>query len=443
MLTSPLPPGAAGREDLDPGASAAGDDADAIAISVVLPCLNEEAGVARCVERALLAIRSTGLTGEVIVCDNGSTDRSGELAQAAGATVVYEPRRGYGSAYLRGFAAARGAFIVMGDADASYDLGEIPRMVGRLQAGCDYVVGSRFAGRILPGAMPWTHRYIGNPILTGVLNRLFGIRLSDAHSGLRAMTRDAYERLALRCTGMELASEIAVRAAQTGLRAVEIPITYHPRAGSSKLRPLQDSWRHLRFLVSMLPGLMMILVGMLMLVLSAGAIAAVQAGLPGTSPGFSLLLTVLLALVALVSAEAVALGAATHQHSMSMTRGSRGQMSRSIKGAIESAPLRLLGPGLFVAGLGAEFLDSLSSTSHSAGGDQLRFSVIALATMMLGVQTSISVSHLARIGGGTAAVAAVAPGGFVLAGPPPAHQPVAVPRPEDDAGTQREEGQPR
>lgn len=225
-----------------------GSQAAGVEVSVVLACLNEEQSVGACVEQAYASMRSAKIRGEVIVSDNGSTDRSVAVARCAGARVVHEPRRGYGYAHLRGFEATRGRFIVMGDSDASYDFAEIPNLVRQLLLGCDYVVGSRFAGQILPGAMPWSHRHIGNPILTGVLNKAFGTNFTDAHSGLRAMTREAYERLGLSCGGMEFASEMAIRTAQIGLRTAEIPITYHPRAGVSKLRPIRDGMRHLRFM---------------------------------------------------------------------------------------------------------------------------------------------------------------------------------------------------
>jgi glycosyltransferase involved in cell wall biosynthesis len=219
-----------------------------VEVSVVLACLNEEQSVGVCVEQALTAMQGAGIRGEVIVSDNGSTDCSVERAERAGARIVHEPVRGYGHAYLRGFEATTGRFIVMGDSDASYDFREIPNLVEQLLNGCEYVVGSRFKGEILPGAMPWSHRYIGNPLLTGMLNRAFGTTFTDAHSGLRAMTRDAYRRLDLSSGGMELASELSIRTAQLGLRTAEIPITYHPRAGASKLRPIRDGLRHLRFM---------------------------------------------------------------------------------------------------------------------------------------------------------------------------------------------------
>jgi glycosyltransferase involved in cell wall biosynthesis len=217
-------------------------------ISVVMPCLNEQDSVPACVERAWQGIARTGLAGEVVVCDNGSSDRSVELAERAGARVVHEPRRGYGRAYLTGIDASAGRLIVIGDSDCSYDFSELHRLVAPLLDGYDYVLGSRFAGTILPGAMPLLNRYLGNPVLTGVLNRLFGLHTSDAHSGMRAFTRSAYERMRLRCEGMEFASEIVIAAAQAGLRVTEVPITYHPRVGTSKLRRWRDGARHLRFM---------------------------------------------------------------------------------------------------------------------------------------------------------------------------------------------------
>ncbi|MBL7490076.1 glycosyltransferase family 2 protein [Frankia sp. AgB1.9] len=233
----------------EPGPPAPGGR-DQPLVSVVMPCLNERDSVGRCVRAAHAGLAAAGLSGEVVVADNGSTDDSPRVAAQAGAWVVREPRRGYGNAYLAGFAAARGHYLVMGDSDCSYDFGELPRLLDPLRAGgADYVLGSRFAGDIRPGAMPWTHRRIGNPVLTRMLNRLFGLRTTDAHSGMRAFTRAAYERMAPRQGGMELASELVVAAAASGLRVREVPITYHPRTGTSKLHSLRDAARHVRFMV--------------------------------------------------------------------------------------------------------------------------------------------------------------------------------------------------
>ncbi|HEX3623419.1 MAG TPA: glycosyltransferase family 2 protein [Acidimicrobiales bacterium] len=236
-------------------------------ISVVMPCLNEAASVGVCIEKAWEGIRRTGLRGEVVVSDNGSSDDSVEVATRAGARVVRQPQRGYGNAYLKGFAEARGRYLIMGDSDGSYDFTQLDRLIEPLRDGTyDYVLGSRFAGKILPGAMPWSHRYIGNPVLTGVLNRLFKVDSSDAHSGMRAFTAEAYERMALQASGMELASEIVINAAKAGLRGTEVPITYHPREGESKLHSMRDGWRHLRFMLLLSPNWLFVWPGLAMLV---------------------------------------------------------------------------------------------------------------------------------------------------------------------------------
>ena len=245
-------------------------DADALLrVSVVIPCLNEAESIKRCVESAWEALDALGAEGEVIVADNGSTDGSPELAAAAGARVVRERRRGYGSAYLAGFAAARGEYIVMADADLTYDFGDIPRFVEQLDEGAQLVMGNRMAN-IKPGAMPWHHRYIGNPVLTGVLNLFFRTGVRDAHCGMRAVRRDVLPRLDLRTTGMEFASEMVIRAAKENLEIREIPIEYHPREGESKLSSFRDGWRHLRFLLVhsptylfIVPGAVMAALGML------------------------------------------------------------------------------------------------------------------------------------------------------------------------------------
>jgi glycosyltransferase involved in cell wall biosynthesis len=203
-------------------------------VSVVIPCLNEAENIEACVTAALEAIVRMGVPGEVLVADNDSEDDSARLAERAGARVVVERRRGYGSAYLAGFAASRGRYIVMADADLTYDFKEIPRFVAELEAGAELVMGDRM-GNIQPGAMPWLHQYIGNPILTGLLNLFFRTGVNDAHCGMRALRRDVLPRLDLRTTGMEFASEMVIRAAKENLRIAEFPIEYHPRDGESKL----------------------------------------------------------------------------------------------------------------------------------------------------------------------------------------------------------------
>jgi glycosyltransferase involved in cell wall biosynthesis len=241
-------------------------------VSVVLPCLDEAASVGLVVADALRVMREHAINGEVVVADNGSTDGSAEIAAEAGARVVVAPARGYGNAYHAGMAAAEGRVLVMADGDGTYPMEAIPELVEPILGGThDMVIGSRLKGRI--HAMPWTHRYIGNPILTGMLNRFFRIRVSDAHSGMRAIDRCVYQRLGLSTPGMEYASEMIVQAARARTRILEIPIEYRERIGESKLDTWPDGWRHLKFLLLasptwlyLIPGLVSMFVGLLFLV---------------------------------------------------------------------------------------------------------------------------------------------------------------------------------
>jgi len=254
------------------------DGAAAIEISVVIPCLDEEGAVGAVVDQAWRGIEASGRSGEVIVVDNGSTDRSAEIAAAHGATVVTEPRRGYGSAYLAGLAQARGSYIVMGDADETYPLHELARFVDALDSGDDLVVGSRFDGQIHKDAMPWTNRWIGNPILTGMLNVLFRVRVSDAHCGMRAVRREVLPALDLHSTGMEFASEMVFKAYRRGLAVSDLPIDYFPRTGESKLSRFGDAWRHIRFMLLYSPSWLYFLPGTLLLLLGFAGMLVLASG---------------------------------------------------------------------------------------------------------------------------------------------------------------------
>lgn len=221
-----------------------------IEVSIVMPCLNEQETLGICIEKAQKTLRELGICGEVVIADNGSTDDSVKIAEHLGARVVHQPLRGYGAAYLAGIAAAHGQYIIMGDSDDTYDFTDLERFTTPLRDGYDMVIGNRFKGEILPGAMPWARRYIGNPILSGLLRWLFRTPISDSHCGMRAFTTDAYKRMALQTTGMEFASEMVVKAGQTKLKILEIPITYSPRKGESKLNAIRDALRHIYFLLS-------------------------------------------------------------------------------------------------------------------------------------------------------------------------------------------------
>src|SRR5579883_1501900 len=240
---------------LEPPAVTPSPAAAEVEVSVVMPCLNEALTVEICVTKARDALLAAGVVGEVIVADNGSTDGSRELASRAGARVVPVSRRGYGAALQGGVAAARGRYVIMGDADDSYDFSRISQFIERLRGGDELVMGNRFRGEIRPGAMPWHHRYVGNPVLTGILNLFFRTGIGDAHCGLRAFRKDSYDRLRLTTPGMEFASEMVVKASLRGLQISEVPVVLYPdgRDRPPHLRSFRDGWRHLRFLMMSSP----------------------------------------------------------------------------------------------------------------------------------------------------------------------------------------------
>ena len=222
-----------------------------IEVSVVLPCLNEALTIGRCIDKANQSFARLDIKGEVVVADNGSTDGSQEIAWNHRAQVVSVQEKGYGSALKGGIAAAMGTYVIMGDADDSYDLGNLEPFLERLRGGDDLVIGNRFKGGIKPGAMPWLHRYVGNPILSGILNLFFHTPIADAHCGLRGFRKDAFLRLNLMTTGMEFASEMVVKAALQGQKMSEVPTILYPdgRDRPPHLRSFRDGWRHLRFLI--------------------------------------------------------------------------------------------------------------------------------------------------------------------------------------------------
>ncbi|NQT12356.1 MAG: glycosyltransferase family 2 protein [Planctomycetes bacterium] len=248
-------------------------------VSVVMPCLDEERTVASCVQKALHVMAEMGVAGEVVVSDNGSTDNSVAEAVEAGARVVHCPERGYGNAVRFGVEASRGDFVIMGDADSSYDFGSIERFIRPLQEGADLVMGNRFLGGIRPGAMPWKNRYLGNPALTKLLNLFFRTGVGDAHCGLRGFSRTAFQRMRLESRGMEFASEMVVKAAKREMQIVEVPTTLDPdgRDRPPHLAPWRDGWRHLKFLLMfsplhlfLIPGAILVVIGLLLLLLPAG-----------------------------------------------------------------------------------------------------------------------------------------------------------------------------
>lgn len=247
-------------------------ESESVEVSVVMPCLNEAETLATCIRKAQRAMSDAGIAGEVIVADNGSTDGSVEIAERLGARVVNVRAKGYGNALMGGIAAASGKYVVMGDADDSYDFGHIPRFVEQLRQGVDVVMGNRFRGGIEPGAMPFLHKYLGNPVLSGVGKLLFKSPVGDFHCGLRGFSKAAFARMGLRTTGMEFASEIVVKASLLGMSFSEVPTSLSPdgRSRAPHLRTWRDGWRHLRFLLLYSPRWLFLYPGMALMLAGVG-----------------------------------------------------------------------------------------------------------------------------------------------------------------------------
>ncbi|MCE8424165.1 MAG: glycosyltransferase family 2 protein [Candidatus Methanoperedens sp.] len=236
-------------------------------VSIIIPCMNEEKTIGICIQKALKTLKKEGLEGEIIIPDN-STDNSRDIAIKMGVKVVIPLNKGYGNAFLEGFKHARGKYILLADADDTYDLREIPKFLKPLmRKDADLVMGTRLKGEIKRNSMPWLHRYIGNPLLTNTLNELFKTHLSDAHCGMRAITREAYDKLDMISEGMEYASEMVIEAARKKLIITEVPVTYYARMTPSKLHSWGDGWRHLRFMMLYNPTPFLSIPGFLILVL--------------------------------------------------------------------------------------------------------------------------------------------------------------------------------
>ncbi len=263
--------------DAEGGAERSGD---ALELTVVLPCLNEAETVSLCVSKAVAWLRDAGVDGEVLVADNGSSDGSQRLAEAAGARVVNVRRKGYGNALMSGIRAAKGTYVIMADADDSYDLDNLGPFLAQLRAGNDLVMGNRFAGGIEPGAMPWLHRRIGNPVLSGIGRLFFRTQVRDFHCGIRGLRRDAILGLGLRAGGMEFASEMVVKATLAKLPIAEVPTTLRPdgRSRAPHLRSFRDGWRHLRFLLLFCPRWLFVVPGVVLLAVGAAGTATLEVG---------------------------------------------------------------------------------------------------------------------------------------------------------------------
>jgi glycosyltransferase involved in cell wall biosynthesis len=372
-------------------------DPGAPLVSVVIPCLNEAENIQACVTAALEAIVRMGVEGEVVVADNNSEDESARLAEAAGARVVVERRRGYGSAYLAGFAASRGRYIVMADADLTYDFNEIPRFIAALEDGAEMVIGDRM-DNIQPGAMPWLHRYVGNPILTGVLNLFFRTGISDAHCGMRALRRDVLPRLDLRTTGMEFASEMVIRASKENLKIAEFPIEYHPRGGESKLSSFRDGWRHLRFLLVHSPNHLFIVPGAVLASVGTLIVIFVGSGLDFFGRAWGVHALIGGALLMMIGTQVLALGLCAHAYG-TYFMGETDPWFDRMRARFRLEHGLLLGGAFLLVGLimGGVILGTWIAHGFGSLSDE-HLAVVAAALMMVGIQIFFSSFLLSILG---------------------------------------------
>jgi glycosyltransferase involved in cell wall biosynthesis len=368
-----------------------------VEVSVVIPCLNEAENIAECVRRSRAALDGAAINGEVIVADNGSDDGSAELAAGAGARVVHEPCRGYGSAYLAGFGAARGDLIVMLDADMTYPFDDIPRFVGELRDGAQLVMGDRM-DNIQPGAMHWLHRYVGNPVLSGTLNLFFRTGVRDAHCGMRAFRRDVLPKLDLRATGMEFASEMVIRASKEQLAIRELAIEYHPRAGESKLSRFRDGWRHLRFLLVHSPTHLFIVPGAFMLALGflVALVSLSQISLFGRQ--WNLHTSIAGVLMCIVGTQVVALGLCAHAYG-TYFMGERDPWFDRMRARYRLEHGLLLGGAIIAAGVvaGAVIVAIWVHRGFGALSEE-RLAITAAALIIIGLQIFFSSFLLSILG---------------------------------------------
>jgi glycosyltransferase involved in cell wall biosynthesis len=368
-----------------------------LTVSVVIPCLNEADSIEECVTRARQAMEQNGIRGEVVVCDNNSTDGSGDIATAAGARVVRETRPGYGSAYLAGFGAARGRYIVMADADLTYDFFDIPKFVEKLDGGADLVMGDRM-DNIQPGAMPWLHRYVGNPILSGVLNLFFRTGVRDAHCGMRGFRREILPQLDLRTTGMEFASEMVIRAAKEKVRIEQFPIEYHPREGESKLSSFRDGWRHLRFLLVHSPTHLFVLPGAIMAALGALISLTVITQLNIFGREWDLHAMIAGTLLTVVGTQVVALGLCAHAYG-TYFMGERDRWFDKMRARFRLEHGLLLGGAITIAGLVIAAVIVIQWLNRGFGQlSEERLAVLAATLVIVGLQVFFSSFLLSILG---------------------------------------------
>ncbi|MBT4166177.1 glycosyltransferase family 2 protein [archaeon] len=366
-------------------------------ISIVLPCRNEEKSLPFCLKQINWVVFKAGLNAEIIVSDS-SVDRSAEIAKSFGARVIKHNKKGYGIAYLEGFKQAKGKYIFMADCDGTYDFNEIPKFVEALRKGYDFVIGDRFAYKFGNEVMPWTHKYIGNPILSGILRLFFKTSVRDSHCGMRAVSRSALDKLKLQTVGMEFASEMIVKALKCGLKIKEFPIKYKPRIGESKLSTWRDGWRHLRFMLLYSPLFLFFIPGFTLFVLGLLSFFWLYFGLAevfGTQlyvhPMFISSLFMIIGYQLMIFALFAKTYAITHLNEKSPLE----KLYRYVtieKAGIIGGVLVVLGVGIY----GYIFLKWVNSGFGSL--DEVKNLVVAQTFAVIGVQTIFSAFMLSILG---------------------------------------------
>lgn len=359
-----------------------------------MPCLNEEETLAVCVRKALKCFADLGVNGEVVVGDNGSTDKSVEIARSLGARVVCQPVRGYGAALQAAIGAARGRYCIMADCDDSYDWSEMGPFITKLKEGYDLVMGTRLKGTVLRGAMPLLHRYFGNPVLSGIMNIFFRTGVSDAHCGMRGFSKAAYERMNLSTTGMEFATEMVVKASKKNLRITEIPITLHPdgRSRSPHLRSFRDGWRHLRFMLFHAPDYLYIIPGGLLFVVG-GVLQLLLLREPKTVFGFHLGIhwLALGCLFSMLGFQIVSLGAFAKAFAMNKSFEMSGRIFKSVLKWFSLELGLVMGSILALLGFIADFAILVVWFSRGMGELHSVHTVfVATTSIALGIQIMFS-----------------------------------------------------
>lgn len=364
---------------------------DRLDVSIVMPCLNEAGTIGTCVAKARSWLAKSGLRGEVVIVDNGSTDDSATIAAREGARVVAETARGYGRAYLRGFSEARGDIIVMGDSDDTYDFSDLSGLIAPLGQGADLVLGNRFTGGIKPGAMPFLHRYVGSPIINLILRLFFKVNVGDSQSGLRAFRRSLLNDLHLSSGGMELASEMIVRAVRGGFRVAEVPAPYSARTGESKLNTIRDGWRHLRFLLVaapdflfILPGLLLFLLGAIVFAISFSSPSGIEIGSVSWQPIFAG------SILVAIGANALILGIVAKLHGVAAGLLAEDRLVHLYRRAFSLESLLLLAFFLVAVGLVVDLylLVVWASGTHVSLGLQL--AALAQTLLIVGAQLGMA-----------------------------------------------------